>query len=314
MLNERIERFSEIADSKGLFFVWQNIGQGVASISSLTQLRSHHTGKLCLNILPTLLLLEGMGFVSVEENKIEVCSSFKMFDDEEKFIAFFSDLLVDYLLQEEVISLESLKYNSQEDCFVLARNGIKYKHASYRNLLLSLRVLIKRDDGTFVFEKKIDTIIEIAPCKNKKKSEERLLQELEQQRIEGLAGELFVLKYEKNRLDKHPFVDKIKQISVIDVTAGFDIISFDDITSAKLNRFIEVKTFKGKPHFHWTINEIRTSKVRADHYYLYLVNYDKISEQDYEPIMIQNPSSYFACNNDWICTPESFLYEKINDI
>ena len=72
-------------------------------------------------------------------------------------------------------------------------------------------------------------------------------------------------------------------------------------------RYSNVLTNEGS--FHSFFN-----KYIYDHYYLYLVNYDKISEQDYEPIMIQNPSSYFACNNDWICTPESFLYEKINDI
>ena len=311
MLNERIEKFDEIADSKGLFFVWQSIGQGVVSISSLTKLRSHHTGKLCLNILPTLLLLEAMGYISVEGDSIEISSLFKMFEDEETFVVFFSDLLVDYLLDEDVISLDSLKYDSQGDCFILGRNGIKYKHASYRNLLLSLGVISKREDGSFMFEKKIDTIIEIAPTRNKKKSEERLLQELEQQRLEGLAGELFVLKYEHNRLNGHPFIDKIKQISVIDVAAGFDIISFNNNKSSKLDRYIEVKTYRGKPHFHWSVNEIRTSKIRADHYYLYLVDYDKITKQDYEPIIIQNPSDFFVDNEDWNITPESYLYEHV---
>jgi len=37
MLNEKIEKFNEIADSKGLFFVWQSIGLGVTSITSLVQ-------------------------------------------------------------------------------------------------------------------------------------------------------------------------------------------------------------------------------------------------------------------------------------
>ena len=311
MLNERIEKFSEIADSNGLFFVWQSIGQGVVSVKSLTQLRSHHIGKLCLNILPTLLLFETMGFISVKEDCIDIKPSFKIFHNKESFIESFSNTLVDFLLKEDVIDIESFKYNSLEDCFILAKNGIKYKHASYRNLLLSLGILIKREDGAFLFEKEFDKIIGITQSKNKQKSEERLLQELEQQRLEGLAGEMFVLKYEYNRLQGHPSIDKIKQISIIDVAVGFDIISFNDLTSEKLNRFIEVKTFKGRPHFHWSLNEIRVSKIRADHYYLYLVDYDKISKQDYEPIIIKNPSAYFIENEDWNVTPDSFLYEHI---
>jgi hypothetical protein len=311
MLNERIERFSEIADSKGLFFVWQSIGHGVVSINSLIQLRAHHKGKLCLNILPTLLLLEEMGYISIEDDNIQVVSIMSDYDDEEVFATHFSEVLVDYLVDEEVISLDSLKYRSQEDCFILARNGIKYKHASYRNLLLSLGILTKQDDGSYLFEKKLDKIIEIAPTINKKKSEERLLQELEQQRLEGLAGEMFVLQYERNRLAEHPQKDKIKQISIIDVAAGFDIISFDDVLSTKLNRFIEVKTFRGNPHFHWSVNEIRVSRIRAEHYFIYLVDYDKIKDSDYEPTIIKNPSVFFIDNADWNITPDSYLYEHV---
>ena len=311
MLNERIERFSEIADSKGLFFVWQSIGHGVVSINSLIQLRAHHKGKLCLNILPTLLLLEEMGYITIEGDNIQVVSIINDYNDEEDFATHFSEVLVDYLVDEEVISLESLKYRSQEDCFILARNGIKYKHASYRNLLLSLGILTKQDDGSYLFEKKLDKIIEIAPTINKKKSEERLLQELEQQRQEGLAGEIFVMQYEQTRLEYHPQKENIKQISIIDVSAGFDIISFEDTSSKILNRFIEVKTYRGKPHFHWSVNEIRVSKLRAEHYYLYLVDYDKVSEPGYEPIIIQNPSEFFIDNEDWNITPESYLYEHV---
>ena len=311
MLNEKIEKFNEIADSKGLFFVWQSIGLGVTSITSLVQLRLHHTGKLCLDIIPTLLLLEEMGYITIEGDNIQVISVFDNYNDEEDFIAYFSEVLVDYLLNEEVISLEALKYNSQKDSFFLTSNGIKYKHASYRNLLLSFGILKKRDDGSFEFEKKLDAIINIAFSKNKKKTEERLFLELEQQYQEGLAGELFVMQYEQNRLSKHPKKDKVKQISMIDVAAGFDIISFDNVLSAELNRFIEVKTFKGNPHFHWSVNEIRVSKIRAEHYFLYLVDYNRIREPNYEPIIIQNPSLFFVDNENWNITPDSFLYEHV---
>jgi hypothetical protein len=314
MLDERIEKFSEIADSKGLFFVWQSIGHGVVSINSLIQLRAHHKGKLCLNILPTLLLLEEMGYITIEDDSIQIISIMSDYDDEELFATYFSDVLVDYLVDEEVISLDSLKYRSQEDCFVLARNGIKYKHASYRNLLLSLGILTKLDDGSYLFEKKLDKIIEIASTKNKKKSEEHLLQELEQQRLEGIAGEMYVLQYERKRLAKHPQKDKVKQISSIDVAAGFDIISFDDVLSTKLNRFIEVKTFRGNPHFHWSVNEIRVSRIRAEHYFLYLVDFDKIKDADYEPTIIKNPSVFFINNADWNITTDSFFYEYVSPL
>ena len=70
------------------------------------------------------------------------------------------------------------RYRHQEDRFILSRKGIRYKYASYRNLLLSFGVLSKREDGNYNFEKRIDTITRIVPLKNKKKTEERLLEEL----------------------------------------------------------------------------------------------------------------------------------------
>jgi len=47
---------------------------------------------------------------------------------------------------------------------------------------------------------------------------------------------------------------------------------------------------------------------------MYLVDYNRISEEGYSPEIIQDPSSYFKGNNEWICTPESFLYEKISEV
>lgn len=314
MLNERIEKYDEIANISGLFFVWQSILRGVKSLSSLSQLRSHHSGKLCLNLLPTVLLLEEMGYISFDGENIENLQIPLGMSDESEFTQYFANILLDFLLKEEVILLDCLSYNSQEDRFVLSRKGIRYKHAPYRNLLLSFGILSKRDDGGYYFEKMIDTIIKIAPSKNRKKTEEKLLEELEKQRQQGLAGEKFVLEYERNRLKGHHSLDKIKQVSIIDVGAGFDIISFEDLETQQLNRYIEVKTYKGKPHFHWSTNEMRVSKIRAEHYYLYIVDYDRICEDDYHPEIIPNPSMYFIENEEWICTPESFLYEKINDI
>ena len=313
MLNERIERFDEIANVSGLFFVWQSIIQGVKSFSSLSQLRSHHSGKLCLNLLPAVLLLEEMGYISFDGETIKNVKIPSDISCESEFISFFSDILLDFLLEEEVISLDCLIYNSQEDRFILSRKGIRYKYASYRNLLLSFGVLSKREDGNYHFEKRIDTITRIALLKNKKKTEKRLLEELERQRQEGLAGELFVLEYEKKRLNGHSSICKIKQVSLIDVTAGFDIISFDNLESKYLNRYIEVKTYKGKPHFHWSINEINVSRIRSEHYFLYLVNYDRIQDDGYSPEIIQNPSTYFVDNDEWISTPELFFYERISD-
>ncbi|MDD5781507.1 MAG: DUF3883 domain-containing protein, partial [Muribaculaceae bacterium] len=105
--------------------------------------------------------------------------------------------------------------------------------------------------------------------------------------------------------------ERIRQISHIDVSAGYDIISFHDEVSLK-RRYIEVKTYRGAPHFYWSANEIDSAKIRGVDYFLYLVNADRIFEQGYVPEIIQNPYSTIINSSDWKLTPSSFLVEKIS--
>lgn len=310
MLNERIEKYSEIADIEGLYFVWQNLAAGVTSMETLIYMRSHHSGKLCVNILPAILLLEEMGYVSITNDVITGFSG-SPFDEKESFATWFSPIMLDFFLKENIISLDTVTYDSNSDKFVLGRNCIKYKFAPYRNLLLSFHLLSRREDGKFIIENADEVITEVAPNIQTKKTDETLLKELELQREEGQAGEAFVLNYEKERLRNHPLLRKIKQISTVDVSAGYDIVSFNTTESTSLDRFIEVKTYKGKPHFHWSTNEMRIARIRNDHYYLYLVDYNKISNNGYKPFIIKNPIAYLKDNIEWDITPDSYLFEFI---
>ena len=54
------------------------------------------------------------------------------------------------------------------------------------------------------------------------------------------------MKYEQNRLIGHKNYEKIEIISNIDVSAGYDIISFKSKDSVNTDKLIEVKSYKGK--------------------------------------------------------------------
>jgi hypothetical protein len=313
MLNETIEACSEIADLEGLYFVWKNINNGVSSVNSLTNLRLHHKGKINLNIDYTLLLFEQLKLVDLESDNIMVCdkknksSNFDLLN----YQNWFSKSLLDFLINENVIYLDGIKYDSQIDKYVLPRHNIKFKYACYRNLLISLEILIKCNEGNFYIGDLLATYIIKENEVKRKISETELLKKLEDQRLQGEVGELFVVNYECNRLSLRKDKNKIKRISVLDVSAGYDIISFNDIGTKSLDRFIEVKTFKGKPHFHWSSNEIQTAKIKSKNYHLYLVDFNKISDLSYMPMIICDPVSYFEKSLEWISGPESFLFEKI---
>jgi len=313
MLNERIEVCSEIADLEGLYFVWKKLIEGVTSLNSLTNLRLYYLGKLNLNIDYALLLFEQLNLVVIESDTITLSSTIKQFPnyDLRNYQNWFSKILIDLLVNEKVISFEGIKYDSQIDKYILPRFNIQYKYACYRNLLLSLGILEKCNDGNFYIADLLLNFITKENEVKRKISEAELLKKLEEQRLQGEAGELFVINFECSRLSLRHDLNKIKRISVLDVSAGYDIISFNDNSSKSLDRFIEVKSYKGKPHFHWSSNEIQTAKIKSKNYHLYLVDINKISDSSYGPMIICDPVTYFENSLEWISTADSFLFEKI---
>jgi hypothetical protein len=112
----------------------------------------------------------------------------------------------------------------------------------------------------------------------------------------GDIAEEFVLRFERRRLSRHPYVDVVKRISLSNVSAGFDIQSFNTEKSTNLDRFIEVKSFMGSPGFYWSLNEINVAKEKGESYSLYIVDSAKMEEDDYEPSEIRNPYSIFNMN------------------
>lgn len=90
----------------------------------------------------------------------------------------------------------------------------------------------------------------------------------------GMAGEQFVINFEKARLiheGRENLADRIEQVSVtVGPSAGFDILSFEADGS---DRYIEAKTTKyGKyTPFYITRNELHFSREKAARYHLYRV-------------------------------------------
>lgn len=109
---------------------------------------------------------------------------------------------------------------------------------------------------------------------------------------QGKAGERFALAFERKRLPEF-LHGKIVHFNKEEVAMGYDILSFETPTSIFPDRYIEVKTFRGHPHFYWTENEIAAARKYANHYYLYLIDIDRINAPDYEPQIIPNPAVLF---------------------
>lgn len=113
------------------------------------------------------------------------------------------------------------------------------------------------------------------------------LQSLQKQH--GDLGEDFALRYERQRLHAHPRVSDIRLIGRHDVGMGSDILSFNGPSSRHLDRYIEVKTYSGTPHFFLSQGEEAAARKYTDSYFIYLVDLSQVSAPDYTPLIIQDP-------------------------
>ena len=130
--------------------------------------------------------------------------------------------------------------------------------------------------------------------------------------IAGEEAEKFVLQYEQNRLSEDK-KEKIRIISHIDVTAGYDIVSFDSDKSIEIDRFIEVKAIGQKGDFFWSENEYEVAKLKGKQYYLYLVNLVKASKGNYKPKMICDPANTIMNSQQWLIETKTYHITPVPD-
>lgn len=147
---------------------------------------------------------------------------------------------------------------------------------------------------------------------NRSFGEKRLAALQAAQTAAGRQAEEWVTAYERNRVARHVFKESIRRISEADVTAGFDILSFDSHQSLVHDRFIEVKSFRDEPHFHWSKGEMETAKELRGRYWLYLVDRACMSDPGYEPDMIADPAAFFLERkpDGWSVAEEGFLFTR----
>lgn len=206
----------------------------------------------------------------------------------------FDSNLQTYMVKENLIPFEY--YNLKN--FLLESNFFQ-RYELIHNLLTINKIYLE------LFEK---YIIDILNSTNQHtKTIEQLKDDLNKKEIQGELAEQFVVNFELKRLAIHPHKNKIKQISKEHVTAGFDIQSFNSNNSVLIDRFIEVKSFKQGIEFYWSANEVFASKNLGNKYFLYLIDSLKIHEENYIPIIIQNPYLKILNNKiDWELTVDKY--------
>ena len=148
------------------------------------------------------------------------------------------------------------------------------------------------------------------------KSAEHLAAELERQAMHGEAAEKWVIEFERRRLRMHPLREQIRRISMDDVAAGYDILSFASPTSLQHDLFIEVKSHGATKLFHWTRNEIATAREFGESYALYLVDRNRCADPEYIPHIITGPSRemFSTSQSGWKVEATSYEHIALPDV
>lgn len=307
-MRQELKRYSSIGDKKGILFLCQKVL--TASQVNLQSVRSacSFVNGIDLNFPCGILALEELKLLLVNGSKATATSLVYDNNDKDSFVVELCKHSFEILGKEELFDDSLVAYDEQHDGYYIPRKAFKLESAVFRNMLISLGAL--RNEGSkFVVSHDYESLFKEVVRKKRKLSLSQLIEKLEEERLMGEEGERFVLDYERSRCNfSQSQLDRIKQISEVDVSAGYDIISFHEANNEQ-RRYIEVKTYNGKTHFHWSVNEISSSKLRRKNYYIYLVDYTKINDNDYKPTLICDPYQEVFVENKWQYSVDSYLVE-----
>lgn len=219
-------------------------------------------------------------------------------------------ILLQRMLDEGLLPIEKIGYDLDAACGYLRQRDISLRYSQMRNFLLDAGILVA-NKGKLLFGHDASLILQSkAAALDGGMTPAELLEKIERDKEAGAAAESFAMEFERKRLGP-PIAEAIRQVSLVSVSAGYDIASFESTQSNHYDRFIEVKAIGGNG-FHLSASELLTAKKLGKHYYLYLVDMRKKDLEGYRPEIIQDPSEFLAESSDWRVMPESYHITRIS--
>jgi len=306
---KKIDNFGK--PDEALYLVCNTLTQQSKKIKDIEHFCLYNTNSMRINTIGVLTLLWFMSIISFTGDEVSLTKKGiflkKYCNEKSSFTILFIRILLESILRSNdfnsILDNKRVHYNQNRDIFYVQASKIPLEFSNFRNILINI--------GFFELDFYSNNNLIINPCyldyykKSISKTRHKLTLDnlknlLNKNEIYGKEAEVFILSYEKNRLKNHPKNGKISIISELDVGSGYDIISFNDENSLEFNRFIEVKSFSRELKFYWSANEITAAKRLNSNYYIYIVNRDKIFDDDYAPMIISNPFESIFNNDYWI--------------
>lgn len=262
---------------------------------------------LCLEIKLLCLNDSNQIITKIDKAVLENIFFLNRFILENVFNYFKTDIIF-----RDIFKKSNIKYNVESNLFLIQNSAFKLEFSQFKKLLISFGFLeltqFKSSIYYIINQEYVYLLDYISDSIADKTSPDKLKDKLLKQEYIGNLGEKFVYNFELNRLE---LMKEVIWISKYSVSEGFDIISFED-NNSEVKRFIEVKTYIGKPHFYWSKNEINISKFLSNQYYLYLIDFNKISIEGYTPTIIKNPFQNIFTNESWFKEVENYKFTELS--
>jgi len=226
----------------------------------------------------SIAFLELAGIVDIRGTMVSFTASFRnqiSLTNQDEALMKFILLTIDNSLYESMF--RDIRSDEVSGQYILDNKDIPLGLSGLRDLLISFDLLIRQGD-TFLLSERLEKYLstrELLALNGNQFSRIITLDSfnniLLQREENGAKAESIALQYEKDRL----FSAKTQpqQMSLINVTAGYDIKSLDTVNSASYDRFIEVKSVNSRYiRFFVTRNEMDKAKKLGKSYYLYLID------------------------------------------
>ncbi len=312
---EKLLQHNNIGSKSQIIYILELLSNGSYSIEDLKSVCISKEYSFGNSFDGVICLLQWLKIIT-KSNLIKLQNNIKL----ENFTKDICMLLFSKLAQEKELHNFINSNNLIFDKSIYVRNNlIKLHFSPIRNFLINLNIFENDNliDNQFFISERFSKwfIDEVIPLIEASKITNNSLDALKNKQTKqeelGAEAEKFVLRYEKTKLNKHPKHSNIKIISEIDVTAGYDVESYKSDISVLLDKFIEVKSYSGKPYFYWSINEMKVARQEQDNYFLYLVNRDEMVANNYQPTIIQNPHKNILSNASWQKDCQSWKFEYV---
>jgi len=195
-------------------------------------------------------------------------------------------------------------FNQISNQFIFRPTTIdKIRFSSIRNLLIELDFMyLDNMQNSYIINQTYAHLF-VEKLNSKAISFEQFKREQVKKEELGFAAEKAVIEFELKRLAGIQIEENdIKHIAEHNISAGYDIESYEDYldnNSNRIVRYIEVKAVSILDYcFYWSKNEIEKSKIYRENYFLYLLPVKSYKMFDFENIKI-------------VCDPFKNVYENI---